>query len=118
MKYPDNVELDAETEKFAQDLRRRFVHVNEDMPGDDFAQQVTARVQRQTSVREVWRLVLLCVLAGIIAISAPLLIDASIALGQLTENFYVDLDALLISPMSWAMALLLAVWALRRTRVV
>lgn len=117
MKHTNNFELGEDAEKFAQDLRQLFLRAHEDLPGDGFELRVAASVQRQRRVRNSLRVVLFCLLVVVAVISAPLLIEASMVLGRLMENFYGDVGALLTSPLGWAASLLLAAWTLRKSRL-
>ncbi len=99
------------------DLARLFEESRPALPGGEFAERVASRIRRARRRRVLWRLLCgLLILAGAAAAS-PYVARGSLALADRMEEGLPLLGRALVSPAGWAGSFLLALWILRRAKV-
>ncbi len=104
-------------EDIDSDLTRLFDEARHALPPGEFAERVGLRIHGARRRRALRRILTWLAVAVCAAAASPYAVQASLALVDRMEQWLPDLGRTLVSPAGWACSILLALWLLRRVKV-
>ena len=101
-----------------EDLTRLFAETHGYAPAEEFVTSVMTRIRRERRQRTLRYMALALLLVAAVAAATPYIAEGSLAIASRFVDGLAPFGAALGSPASWACALVLAVWVLRRVGVI
>lgn len=98
-------------------LMRLFAEARAPRAGDEFVASVAARIGRARLRGRVARIAAFALLAALAVAATPYVAEGSLALADRLASGLPALGAALVSPVGWAASVVIALWSLRRLRI-